>query len=488
MGENRAALIGVVVVAVALRVAWLLRGPAVVDLLFVPDDTYYLLAIARSLAHGLGPTADGVTWTSGFQPLAAFLLIPAFWVDVDALTAAGLLETLADVATCVLLVQLGSLYGSRRGGLLAAAVWAVSPAAVQLAMAGLETSLAIALQLGLVVAWWRMEQRGRGRLVVGVLAGLALLARIDSAFLIAALGIRSLLRREWTHVAVAGCVALTVVAPWWLLCWSRLGSPIPESGAATMAIVDANRELWLTPGAAVGCASAAILGPPYLRPLAFAPPFAAVTWGAACVILSAAAFVSRRTPLTALVAHLAALLLFYTWVVPAVWHFARYLAPFGPVVALGVAIAVVQRDRILARMASGVLVVVPLAVTLFGLFDPSPQRRNDGLAGYAAPAQKVLDLVPSGAVVGSMQSGALAYFARPPTRVVNLDGVVDAGASAALRERRHYAFARERGVTYIADWPPVLQIFLRRSGAPDEVRGLSPVGSADNVLVVKMGP
>jgi len=485
MRENRAALIVVVAIALALRIAWLVRGTAVVDLLFVPDDTYYLLAIARSLAHGLGPTADGITWTSGFQPLAAFLLVPAFWIDLDGLTAAALLETLADVATCVLLVQLGTLAGSRRAGLWAAAVWAVSPAAVQLAMAGLETSLAIALQLGLVVAWWRMEQRNGGRVIVGVLAGLALLARIDSAFLIAALGLRGLARREWSHVAVAGCVAMVVVAPWWLLCWSRFGSPIPESGAATMAIGDANREFWLTPGAALGFASAAIVGPPYLRPLAFAPPLAAVTWGAACAILFLAAFVWRRTPLVALVAHLAALLLFYTWVVPAVWHFARYLAPFGPVVALGVT-ALVQRGRILARAVSVALVVVPLAVTLSGLLDTSPERRNDGLTGYAAPAKKVLDLVPSGSVVGSMQSGALAYFARPPTRVVNLDGVVDAGASAALRERRLYTFARERGVTHIADWPAVMQIFLRRSGAPDELRALSPVGTADGLLVVEL--
>ena len=54
MNGNRAALMVVIAIALALRIAWLLRGPDVVDLLFVPDDTYYLLAIARSLLARTG--------------------------------------------------------------------------------------------------------------------------------------------------------------------------------------------------------------------------------------------------------------------------------------------------------------------------------------------------------------------------------------------------------------------------------------------------
>jgi hypothetical protein len=51
-----------------------------------------------------------------------------------------------------------------------------------------------------------------------------------------------------------------------------------------------------------------------------------------------------------------------------------------------------------------------------------------------------------------MQSGALGYLADGCPRVVGLDGVVDAGAARALRERRLFAYAAERGVTHFADW------------------------------------
>ena len=67
-----------VVAAAALLLRGLLasRSSLALDRLFVPDDTYYTLEIARSIARGLGPTVDGVHLTSGFQPLLAFLLVP----------------------------------------------------------------------------------------------------------------------------------------------------------------------------------------------------------------------------------------------------------------------------------------------------------------------------------------------------------------------------------------------------------------------------
>lgn len=50
-----------------------------IDRLFLPDDTYYTLSIARALSAGDGPSASGGILTSGFQPLTAFLMVPVFW-------------------------------------------------------------------------------------------------------------------------------------------------------------------------------------------------------------------------------------------------------------------------------------------------------------------------------------------------------------------------------------------------------------------------
>ena len=71
-------------VGLVIRLAVLARSLTIIDRLFVPDDTYYTLTIARSMAHGHGPTTDGSTLTSGFQPLLGFVMTPVFWLTNSA--------------------------------------------------------------------------------------------------------------------------------------------------------------------------------------------------------------------------------------------------------------------------------------------------------------------------------------------------------------------------------------------------------------------
>ena len=82
-----AAIIGITIVGFGLRLAVLLRPIGVIDKLFVPDDTYYTLTIARSIANGHGPTVDGHTLTSGFQALLGFLMVPVYWLTDNPDTA-----------------------------------------------------------------------------------------------------------------------------------------------------------------------------------------------------------------------------------------------------------------------------------------------------------------------------------------------------------------------------------------------------------------
>jgi hypothetical protein len=92
-----------------------------------------------------------------------------------------------------------------------------------------------------------------------------------------------------------------------------------------------------------------------------------------------------------------------------------------------------------------------------------------GAKGYGEPARQILDRAPDDAVLGALQSGALGYYAPLSPRhltVVNLDGVVDAGAAAAFAERRLAVFARSRGVTHVVDWQFNIDAFLRASGDP----------------------
>ncbi len=216
---------------------WWPRPIAQLDSLYVPDDTYYTLTIARSLAQGHGPTTDGHTLTSGFQPLIAFLMVPVYWLTRNAdlaLRADLALLLVCDLAIAALLAYVARRLAGPVAAVIAAGIWVLSPAAIRIAAGGLETTLAMACEVGLVAAWmWAADRPTlRRNLLVGALAGLAVLARIDAVLLVGILTAIALWRGPRKQVLQTGLAAIAVVAPWWLYCIAKFGSPIPASGSA----------------------------------------------------------------------------------------------------------------------------------------------------------------------------------------------------------------------------------------------------------------
>jgi hypothetical protein len=106
----------------------------------------------------------------------------------------------------------------------------------------METSLALMMQAGVVWALHRVDQGQEGRAwgLLGVVSGLCLLARVDSALLLAALALGVLAfppplaegltrRRAWGQFALFAALPLL---PWLLLTLALGKSPLPESGSA----------------------------------------------------------------------------------------------------------------------------------------------------------------------------------------------------------------------------------------------------------------
>lgn len=518
--------------ALALRGGIATRSLGQLDRLYVPDDTYYTLSIARSLAAGLGPTADGVTLTSGFQPLLAFLLVPFFWATRDPdvpLRAALVLGAVADSASVLLLWALARRMSPAHGHVAAVVVailWALSPLAVANALGGLETSLSLSLSLGLVLAWIRARERYSAASFVGVgaLVGLGLLARVDAVFLVALLGVGELWFGRRAAVAWASLTAAAVVAPWWVYSAVRFGSIVPESGAAVRGQVAVHQELYLTPFKQMGWAAGSVIGAPSLDLPGVRA--ALLRWdgagGAAFVIVTVAAVLWRvrahrrsaplvvRWPLEALVVSALAMLGFYAFAVPALWFFKRYLVTAHAVSALALADAagclVVARPsrgfvRNVSRLALGAILAVAVAGSAQTLARAVAHPAGtydeglDGAKGYGAPAKQVLQSLPRDAVLGALQSGALSYYApvlRPDVRVVNLDGVVDGAAARAFRDQTLADYALARGVNRVADWPFNLKAFAmasRRSTArprldPESLASMQ--GEADGFVVCRV--
>ncbi len=77
-GGGKILLILALALAIRLYICW--RPLPYVDNLFIPDDTYLALKIAKNIASGMGITFDGIRPTNGFQPLYVFLVSPIYLI------------------------------------------------------------------------------------------------------------------------------------------------------------------------------------------------------------------------------------------------------------------------------------------------------------------------------------------------------------------------------------------------------------------------
>jgi len=214
------AVIILIVCAVLLPVSALLMSHDVRGLainLFV-DDTFYYLKIARNAAEGYGSTFDYVHPTNGYHPLWFLTLVPLMAVS----SKLGAIHLVLFVQA--LLVLFGGVFGAtalRREGIsprASAVAFALcvgfGPLLSKAMLSGMEGPLFWFLFNASLLAATRVRPDApTPRLLwLGVLAGLACLARLDTYPICAAIGLGWTLRchragrwsRWWRIVFIAG--------------------------------------------------------------------------------------------------------------------------------------------------------------------------------------------------------------------------------------------------------------------------------------------
>jgi 4-amino-4-deoxy-L-arabinose transferase-like glycosyltransferase len=218
------------------------------------DDAFYYLKLAQNLIEGRGLTFDGVTATNGFHPLYLILLLPILAVSggepIAPIHASAILLSAAAVLTGWLVFRLTRRLAGAAAGLIALAVWALSPYFTVLGINGLETGLAMLFAVAALYAyleWVRLADgapsSGRAA-ALGAVFGLAVLARIDLLLLLGAIGLdwlavasrRGPVRFALPRIAITAAVALAVWLPWGTVSRVQTGAWLPASGAATRQI------------------------------------------------------------------------------------------------------------------------------------------------------------------------------------------------------------------------------------------------------------
>jgi hypothetical protein len=470
------AVAAVVAVGLALRLLAFTRPAGEIDFAFVPDDTYYTLAIARSLAHGHGPGASAGIATSGFQPLLAFLMVPVYRVtdNLDlAFRVDVLLMIVADLVSIVLLYRLGRRIAGPVAGVIAGLVWACSPIALRNAMGGLEGSLAVVLALAFLLAWLRTGDTAAppARFVVlGVTAGLLVLARVDAALLVAVVVVVEVLIGRGRRLLPAALGAAVVALPWFAYAAVRFGTPIPTSGMAASRLAPLPRLGTMV----TALTTNAFAGGPFTIDRDFRTWFtdndvvgAVLFWVAVAGFLTfgVATFVRRRRPrrapvpddaLSALAVFSGCLIGFYGWF-GVYWYDVRYLLPVAACLTLLVVTAGVR----LWRRPRARLVVVPVGIALLAVgvtgsvaeaTRKGPEHALHAFAtGFGSTRRAILERLPRGSRVAAYQSGALSYFGADRFAVINLDGVVNPDAPSPHRPRATARYVAEECVGWLAD-------------------------------------
>ena len=200
-------------VAVAATAVFLLVSRALID------DAYITMAYARNLAFHLhwGLIADE-TANSATSPLNVIALGAITAVVRNTVVAVGVLFVLAAVLGARWLADLAADTGlSRALPVVAVGSLLVNP--LLLSTVGLEPYLTAALFAGLL-----RYGVARRSVPFGVVAGLCVLARPDTAVVVVVVAL--VLRPRWARAIGA---ALAVTLPWYVVSWSVLGSALPDT-------------------------------------------------------------------------------------------------------------------------------------------------------------------------------------------------------------------------------------------------------------------
>lgn len=463
----------VVLCLMALTLCWrqtaqLLNKP-------LTEDGYLVLSVARNLAIGHGLSVDGVHGTNGFQPLFAVMASLPYLVTggnrIAGIRSVLALDLLCYITTGILvgLICRTMFKPGTRSYHLAAPFGMVCYLSADFVIAssfnGLETGTLLLLY---ALIWYYWATHGLQSIiqqaVLGVLLGFAVLARIDSVFLVGAVAAYFIWRKQIRAAALAVTLAIVVSAPWWVYNVALTGSFMPTSGHAEHA--------WglsiLRITEIVQAIGTDAMPWTYLSQEA---PF----WATIMRILAATAIITvclRLAHTSAnvtsggtsgragsfgriIVAVAGTLVIWYILYSSATYFYARYLAPLTLVAVVGGTWLLFRAidGRSVATLIGIGLGLSAAAVVVYGAYDVG--NLFPGNMPLTRQLSLVNSWVPAGTAVAAGQSGTLSYFRDD---VVNLDGKSNIDALAHSSDIPEYLNSLR--VRWICDEPRYIHVYL----------------------------
>ncbi|MBN2207902.1 MAG: glycosyltransferase family 39 protein [Candidatus Coatesbacteria bacterium] len=463
-----------------------------------PDDAFYYFTIARNVATGHGPTFDGISPCSGFHPLYLLLLLPIFslWGGNAELAVR------ASVAVCAILYYFCGLLlyilvkkiADKGTGLIALCILLTTPSLAVMALGGLETSLSLLMILLSMIAFVGVTiSEGNAKckkwLLLGLLVGLAVLARTDNVFLLLGVVLALIVsRRQPNTVSNRSClprlVASAIGLPLLFMLWSYIetGQLFQSSGAALTAYSwqVASPSSMHASGSFLDLAGRFILDAARLTGLSMSALVVLGVMLVAVAAVSELAFLSmaarRLILLLPLCVHTALLAAFYAgwlrhiqpwYLMPASLLFCALSTLLLGGISEGVASLWPRRRHSIGGTIKATIAILVVfwgiarapSVLSEGLYPWQPEMLNAAVA--------LSRLTNGGERVGAFNAGMLGYLLKG--QVVNLDGVVNNRVLPHLTNHTLDRYLRETRIDYLIDYQRSLLEFSRattKSGYP----------------------
>ncbi len=218
-----AALLGIALVALVIRIMWATTRPAL-------DDAYITFRYVRNLTRGWGFVYNpGEQVLGTTTPLFTLLLTPLGLLGADIISSAKWINVLASTADVILVFLIARRHMGDGIALLGAMLLAITPSAVWATSTGMETEFNVLLLLSTAYAF--VAERYT---LTAVLAAIAVMTRPDDLILVVVIfGWQTLngFRDKQALRQAIKMVSLFVICllPWAVFSTAYFGSPIPNS-------------------------------------------------------------------------------------------------------------------------------------------------------------------------------------------------------------------------------------------------------------------
>ncbi len=433
---------------------------------YLADDAFYYFQISRHIPE----FNEGIA-NSGFHPLYAMIISPLhILLDYQyAIPISLFILILCYCAGTIVLYRILSANWSKPIALLSGAAWAVSGKLYCISMIGVETMLAALLVL---LFFWQLvrflnrpqdaDLKWHG-VLFGVTAGAAFLARLDSPIIIAPAGIyvtyRLLRAKRMKQIATLSVSAFALPVSWMIYIYTQTGHFFPTSGAAIRALRGYDQSFFLPQDKIVRLAELFVKR--IVEFFAVGPyPIDTYWMGAVIVGVIIAGVILRKRAqgsggaspifeicaITGLICWASYYLLFQGSL--RYWYFAHVgVGIFG--IVLPCFYYLLSR---LLRRPQLLLIVGSVAAVCIGVFSnrekPFAPQEYDKYQSALAANELWHEKKPRGNI-GSFNTGIYNYFM--DADVINLDGVVNPEALAALKNNDLPKYIRTKNIRYLIE-------------------------------------